>query len=157
MTNNIFTLFVRFTIIILFGTVLYGCKTGDYEEIKLKQIRDVVVDANTDPHLRATAIFFNPNNKQGRLKKINVDIYVNGKKAGKIDQKLHTLIPANGEFSVPLEVQLAIKELGFFDTLLGVLGGKKFEVRYEGSLKLTYHGIPFRVPVKYTDEVRIRF
>ncbi|WP_079687828.1 NDR1/HIN1-like protein [Ohtaekwangia koreensis] len=147
---------VRLAFTFLFVALLYGCKT-DYEEVQLRQIKDVVVDANTDPRLKANAIFFNPNNKQGRLRKIDVDIYVNGKKAGKIDQKLRTVIPAKGEFTVPLEVQLAMKELGFFDTLLGVLGGKKFEVRYEGSLKLTYHGIPFRVPVKYKDEVRIRF
>ena len=154
--NTLASSIVRLSIIFSFVAVLYGCNT-DYEEVKLRQIRDVVVDANTEPRLRATAIFFNPNNKQGKLRKIDVDIYVNGKKAGKIDQKLRTVIPANGEFTVPLEVQLAMKELGFFDTLLGVLGGKKFEVRYEGSLKLTYHGIPFRVPVKYKDEVRVRF
>ncbi len=130
---------------------------GDYEEIKLRQIRDVVVDANTDPLLKANAIFFNPNNKQGKLKHVNVDIYINGKKAGKIDQKMKTVIPAKAEFTVPIEVQLSIKELGFFDTLLGVLGGKKFDVRYEGSLRLTYHGIPFKVPVNYKDEVRIKF
>ena len=43
------------------------------------------------------------------------------------------------------------------DTLLGVIGGKKFEVRYKGSLKLSYHGFPINVPVNYSDEVRIRF
>ena len=41
--------------------------------------------------------------------------------------------------------------------LFGLIGGKKFEVRYEGVLKLSYHGVPINVPVKYRDEVRIRF
>jgi hypothetical protein len=93
----------------------------------------------------------------GRLKKIDIVVYVNGKRAAHVDQRLRTLIPAKGEFKVPLEVKLSIKELGFMDTLLGVLGGKKFEVRYEGKLKMTYKGIPFSVPVDYKDEVRIRF
>jgi LEA14-like dessication related protein len=116
-----------------------------------------MVDASTDPVLKANAIFYNPNKMQGRLKRIDVEIFVNGKKAATVHQRLKTTIPSNAEFKVPLEVNLALKELGFMDTLLGVLGGKRFEIRYEGSLKLSYKGVPFTVPVKYTDEVRVRF
>jgi len=127
------------------------------EDVVLRQIRDVVVDANTEPMLKANAIFYNPNNMRGKLKRINVEIFVNGKKAATVNQKLKTAIPAKNEFAVPLEVKLSMKELGFMDTLLGVIGGKTFEVRYEGYLKLTYRGIPIKVPVNYKDEVRIRF
>jgi len=133
-----------------------NCK-GPKEDIVLRQIRDVVVDADSDPMLRANAVFYNPNTMRGKLKKIKVDIYVNGKKSASVDQELKTVIPAQAEFTVPLEVKLAMKELGVFDTLLGVIGGKKFDVRYEGFLKLSYHGIPIKVPVNYKDEVRIRF
>lgn len=136
--------------------VMAGCEQPK-ERIVLRQIRDVVVDANENPTLKANAIFYNPNDVRGKLKRINVVVYVNGKKAAHVDQKLKTLIPAKGEFSVPLEINLSIKELGFMDTLLGVLGGKKFDVRYEGTLKLSYRGIPIKVPVNYKDEVRIRF
>jgi hypothetical protein len=140
--------------LILFVAV--GCE-GPKEKIVLKNIRDVVVDASTEPMLKANAVFFNPNDVRGKLKRINVEIFVDGKKAAFVNQKLKTKIPANGEFIVPLEVKLSIKDLGFMDTLLGVLGGKKFEVRYEGSLKLSYRGVPINVPVHYKDEVRVRF
>jgi len=133
-----------------------GCKRPK-EEIVLRQIKDIVVDATSSPLLKANAVFYNPNDVRGKLKRINVDIFVDGKKAASVNQELKTLIPANAEFSVPIEVNLAIKELGFMDTLLGVIGGKKFEVRYEGSLKLSYHGVPINVPVNYRDEVRVRF
>ena len=133
-----------------------GCHGPD-EKIVLRKIRDVVVDASTEPLLKANAVFYNPNDIRGKLKRINVEVYVDGKKAAFVNQKLKTHIPANGEFIVPLEVKLSIKELGFMDTLLGVIGGKKFEVRYEGSLKLSYRGFPINVPVHYKDEVRIRF
>ena len=136
--------------------VVGGCHGPD-EKIVLRKIRDVVVDASTEPLLKANAVFYNPNDMRGKLKRINVEVYVDGKKAASVNQKLKTRIPANGEFIVPLEVKLSIKELGFMDTLLGVIGGKKFEVRYEGSLKLSYRGIPINVPVHYKDEVRIRF
>jgi LEA14-like dessication related protein len=137
-------------------TLLTACQKPN-ERIVLREIREVVLDADTDPTLRANAIFYNPNDMHGRLKKIDVVIFVNGKKAAHVDQRLKTIIPAKGEFKVPLEVKLSIKELGFMDTLLGVLGGKKFEVRYVGKLKLTYRGIPFSVPVNYKDELSVRF
>lgn len=135
---------------------LAGCQRPS-EEIVLKRINDVVVEASSDPVLRANALFYNPNKMSGRLKRIQVDVYVDGKKAATVDQELKTKIPARGEFTVPLEVRLAIRELGFMNTLLGVLGGKTFDVHYVGSLKLTYRGIPVRVPVDYKDEVKVRF
>ena len=135
--------------------LLIACEKPN-ERIVLRDIRDVVVDASTEPMLKANAVFFNPNDMRGRLKKIDIVIYVDGKRAAHVDQRLRTVIPAKGEFKVPLEVKLSIKELGFMDALLGVLGGKKFEVRYEGKLKMSYKGIPFSVPVNYKDEVRIR-
>jgi LEA14-like dessication related protein len=141
---------------LILTVVTSGCKRPK-EEIVLRQIKDIVVDATSEPLLKANAVFYNPNAVRGRLKRINVDIFVDGKKAASVNQQLKTIIPAKSEFSVPIEVKLAIKELGFMDTLLGVIGGKKFEVRYEGSLKLSYHGVPINVPVNYKDEVRVRF
>lgn len=141
---------------LLLAVLTSGCSRPK-EDIVLRQIKDVVVDATSEPMLKANAIFYNPNSMRGRLKRINVDIFVDGKKAASVNQELKTVIPSNDEFSVPIEVKLAMKELGFMDTVLGMIGGKKFEVRYEGSLKLSYHGVPINVPVKYKDEVRIRF
>lgn len=143
-------------LLLIVSLFFYRCNVP-HEDIVLKQIRDVVVDANTDPTLRANAIFYNPNDMRGKLKRINVEVFVNGKKGATINQKLRTEIPAKNEFTVPLEVKLSIKELGFMDTLLGVLGGKKFEIRYQGSLRLTYRGLPITVPVNYKDEVRVSF
>ncbi|HEX5168836.1 MAG TPA: LEA type 2 family protein [Cyclobacteriaceae bacterium] len=126
------------------------------EEIVLRQIKDVVVDASSEPKLKADAIFYNPNKMKMKLKKIKVDIFVDGKKSGEVDQDLKTLIPAQGEFTVPLEVRLALKELGLLDTIFGMIGGKTFEVHYKGYLKLNYNGVPVRVPVDYKDKVKIR-
>lgn len=126
------------------------------EVIVFRQIKDVVVDATSGPKLKAQAVFYNPNKMRMRLRKITVDVFVDGKKAAQIDQSLKTVIPARGEFTVPLEVSLAMEDIGLLDTLLGMLGGKKLNVHYKGALKLNYHGMPLRVPVDYKDEVRIR-
>jgi LEA14-like dessication related protein len=141
---------------ILAMLVLAACQKPD-QDIVLRHIRDVVVDATSDPMLKANAVFFNPNDMRGKIRKIDVEIFVNGKKAATVDQSLRTSIPAQAEFIVPLEVKLAMKELGVMDTIFGMIGGKTFKIRYKGSLKLSYRGLPISVPVDYEDEVKLRF
>lgn len=133
-----------------------ACQKPD-QEIVLRQVRDVVVGASSDPTLKANAIFYNPNKVRGRLKKIDVEIFVNGKKAASVNQSLKTSIPAASEFTVPLEVKLALKEMGVMDAIFGMIGGKSFDIHYKGSLRLTYRGFPINVPVDYHDEVKFRF
>ena len=135
---------------------LVGCKKPD-QDIVLRHVRDVVVDATSEPMLKANAVFYNPNNVRGRIRKIDVEIFVNGKKAASVDQALKTSIPAQAEFTVPLEVKLALKEMGVMDTIFGMIGGKTFKIRYKGSLRLSYRGLPISVPVDYEDDVKIRF
>src|SRR5688572_7000524 len=154
--RNSFNAGINVSLLLMLAIAVAGCKRPK-EDIVLRQIKGVVVDATSDPMLRANAIFYNRNSMRGKHKKIKVDIYLNGKKAASVDQELKTIIPANDDFIVPIEVKLAIKELGFMDTLLGMIGGKSFEVRYEGALKLSYHGVPINVPVNYKDEIRVRF
>jgi LEA14-like dessication related protein len=147
----------RFLLLMISACLMLTSCELPKEQIELKQIRDVVVDATTEPLLKANAIFYNPNDARGRLKKIKVDIFINGKKAGEIDQDLTTIIPAKSNFTVPIEVKLSLKEFGVLDTIFSMLGGKKFEVHYQGSLRLKYHGVPIRVPVDYKDEIRLKF
>jgi LEA14-like dessication related protein len=137
------------------GLILQSCKMPD-EEIVLRDIKDVVADVSSNPTLKGNAIFYNPNNVRGKLKHISVDIYVNGKKAGKVKKDYKIVIPKKAEFQVPIEVELNIKELGTFNTILGMVGGKKFEIRYDGYLRLNYRGLPIKVPIDYKDDVRLK-
>ena len=143
-------------LLLLAVLLLAGCQKPEHD-IVLRHIRDVVVDASSEPMLKANAVFFNPNDMRGRIRKIDVEIFVNGKKAASVDQTLKTSIPAQSEFVVPLEVKLALKELGVMDTIFGMIGGKTFKIRYKGSLKLSYRGLPLNVPVDYEDDVKLRF
>jgi LEA14-like dessication related protein len=139
-----------FSLVFLIGS----CKPK--EDIVLRGVRDIIVDANTEPTLKANAILYNPNNIKIKLRKISIDVYVNGKKSGVVDQEPRMVIPAAAEFTVPLEVKLNMKELGLFDTIFGMIGGKKMKVQYKGSISVTYKGLPIRVPVDYESEVRFK-
>lgn len=128
-----------------------------YQEVELRQVKNVVADVTDHPMLKAEALFYNPNKQQGKLKAIHIDVYVEGKKAALIDQRLKIKVPAKGEFTVPLEVKLNLKEQGLFNTLLNVIGAKKLKVRYKGHVTVNYHGIPVRVAVDHEEYVRIKF
>jgi LEA14-like dessication related protein len=136
--------------------LLQSCHKPD-QDIVLRHVKDVVADATSEPTLRAEAVFFNPNNMGGKLKNIDVEIFVNGKKAGTVDKAYTIRIPAKGEFSVPLEVKLNMKELGTLDTILGMLGGKKFDIKYVGNLRLSYRGFPVKVPIDHKSQIRVTF
>ena len=126
------------------------------EDIVLRNVRDIVVDATTEPTLKAQAILYNPNNIKIKLRKIKIDVYIDGKKSGTVDQEPKLIIPAAAEFKVPLEVKLNMKELGLLDAIFGIIGGKKMKVRYKGSISVTYKGLPIRIPVDYESEVRLK-
>jgi hypothetical protein len=142
---------VFFTLLLL----LSSCKPK--EDVVLRQIRDVIVDAEPEPTLKAKAVLFNPNKMKMKLRKVNIEVFVDGKKSALIDQQdLNLDVPANGEFIVPLEAKLNLKEMGLLDTIFGILGGKKLNVQYKGFISITYKSIPIRVPVDYKNEVKIK-
>ena len=149
----------RFGFFLVFGLLLLlsGSACKPKEDIVLRNVRDIVIDANSEPTLKAQAILYNPNNIRIKLRKIEIDVYVNGKKSGRVDQEPKMTIPAVSEFTVPLEVKLNMKELGLLDTIFGMIGGKKLKVEYKGSISVTYRGVPIRIPVNHQSEVAFRF
>ena len=142
------------TVVSMLFFSLNGCKPK--EDVVLRKITNIVVDVTTEPVLQASAVLYNPNNMRMTIKKLDIEIFVDGKKAALIDQKMKTRVPAKSEFTVPLEAKLNLKELGFLDTVFAVLGGKKMKIRYKGAIRLTYKGVPIRVPVDYQEEIRVR-
>lgn len=146
------TCVVFLTTVFLFA----GCVPKEIEPIVLRKVKDVVVHASSEPMLKGKAILYNPNDIGVKLRKVKVDVFINDKKTGEIDQKIKMQIPPNAEFTVPLEVKLAMEELNLVDTVLGMLGGRKLNVHYKGSIKITYRGLPMSVPVDYKSEIRVK-
>ncbi|MDH4057471.1 MAG: LEA type 2 family protein, partial [Cyclobacteriaceae bacterium] len=144
----------NFFLLVISVLAINSCKPK--EDVVLRNIKDVVVDVSTEPMLRANAILYNPNKIRMTVKKIDMEVFVDGKKAALIDQELKIKVPPNAEFTVPLEVKLNLKELGFMDTVFALIGGKKIQIQYKGTIKLQYGGVPFTVPVNHKEEIRIR-
>ena len=136
---------------------MQGC-TRPEEAPEFLGVRNIKVNKveKSTAHLNAEAYFHNPNDVRMTLRKINVDVTLEGEKIGSIDQSIRIKIPAESDFKVPLDATFNIGDVGVLNSLLGMLGGKKMKVHYEGHVKVTMHGIPMRVPVDYEDEIRLR-
>jgi LEA14-like dessication related protein len=136
--------------------LLIGCVPK--EQVVLRAIENVelVPGQGVDPILKADARFYNPNKIRMKIKAIELDVFIDGKKTARVDQKLKSVIKSQSEFTLPLEVQLSMKEIGLVDALLGLFGGKKYLLNYKGHIKVTIKGFPLRIPVDYTKEVKLR-
>ena len=145
---------MKFFLSILFGVLMSSCVPKEKVVLRSIQINEMEPQANGDALLKANAIFYNPNNTRMRLKEIDVEIFVDGKKTAQVDQQLSALIKAKSDFTVPLEVQLNLKEIGLLDTILSFLGGKKHEVQFVGTLKMKVNGFPVKAPINYKEEFK---
>jgi hypothetical protein len=148
MTLKIFLPFLFLVILVS------ACVPREQVVLRGVDIREVLPGKDGNPLLKANAVFFNPNSSRMRLKRIDIDVLVDGKKAARVDQHLSALIKANAEFTVPLEVQLNLKE-GLLDTILSLFGGKKHEIQFVGTMKVTVNGFPVKVPLNYKEEIKL--
>jgi len=139
----------------LFFVGFFSCTPK--EDIVFKGIKKVEIQTEgSEPILTAEALFNNPNNVRMKLKEINVDILVDGKQSAKVRQKLKLEIPAQADFSVSLTARLSFKDIGIVDTIINLIGGKKYEIQYIGFVRVSVHGITVKVPVKFKEERKIR-
>jgi LEA14-like dessication related protein len=136
---------------VLMLIVLGACVPKEQVMLRSVVIKQVEPGRDGNPLLKADAIFFNPNASRMRLKRVEIDVLIDGTKAASVDQHLDALIKANSDFTVPLEVQLNMKDLGFFNTIVNLLGGKSYEIQFVGKLKVNVNGFPVKVPVNYKE------
>jgi LEA14-like dessication related protein len=135
--------------------VMAGCVPK--KDVEFRRVENVQFEAAAkSPMLRADVVLYNPNNTKGKLKKIELDILVNDKKVGTIDQVLDQSIHGMAEFTVPVHVSVDMKELGLLDTLVSLFGGKKYVIRIVGKVKGKVQGFGITVNVDHKEEIKLK-
>ena len=127
------------------------------EQVVFRSVNNLTLDVGLggNPVLKGDAIFFNPNKLKATLKEIKVEVLVDGKKAALVDQQMELLVPGNSDFTVPIEAKLDIKEFGLIDAVIGFFGGKSYQIEMTGYLRVKARGVMIKVPVKYSQEVKL--
>jgi len=143
------------SLVIVYCLTLFACVPK--EEIVFKGVSDIAVDLSDSgkPILKANGYFFNPNKVKMKLKKVNVDVFVDGTKSATVNHDLDVVIAPNADFSVPIVAELVLKQNNFLDAVVGLLGGKKYEVVFQGYIRIRVHGITIKVPVSQKQELKL--
>jgi LEA14-like dessication related protein len=128
------------------------------EPVEFRGVKNILLDTNIsgEPLLTGQAIFYNPNHLRMKLKEVNVEVWINGKKSAQVDQKPDLAIQGNSEFSVSVVVKISLKEIGLLNTVLSLFGGKKYEIEYRGYVRIHVHGVTVKIPIRYKDEIRLK-
>ena len=135
---------------------VFSC--GPKEPVEFKGVSNIVIEMSADkPVLKAEAFFYNPNKIKMKLKDVDVEVLVDGSKSAEVKHPINIDIPAQSDFSVPITAQLHLKEGGLLNTVIGLLGGKKYEVTFTGNIRIGMHGINIKVPVLQKQEIKLRW
>jgi hypothetical protein len=90
------------------------------------------------------------------LKDIDVVVLVDGEQSAEVKQHLNLPVPSQSDFSVPITAKLTLKEGGLLNTVFGLLGGKKYDVAFQGFIRIGVHGVGIKVPVSQKQEIKLR-
>lgn len=100
------------------------------------------------------AVFFNPNTSRMTLRQVKIDVFLNGEKSAFVEQDSRVVAKPNSEFTIPVTLQLK-EGVKIQDLVLGALTGKKYQVRYLGHLKVSINGVPMRIPIDHSEELKL--
>ena len=91
--------------------------------------------------------YYNPNNFGLQLKYTDLDIFLDNRYLGHSSQNYQISIPRLAEFSIPLKIEVDMKNL--LTNALPTLFGKEVMVKVTGNIKIGKANIYRSIPVKY--------
>ena len=129
-------------------------KQPEFVSIKSLQVQEMTDQKVT---LAGEAVLHNPNGFSVTVKEIDINVTVNEKAVGKVNQIGDIKVPAKEDFVVPLVIDFAPKDVydNLLSGLMSVITKGKLDVYYQGSIRMKAAGITFNVPIDHTDEVKL--
>lgn len=148
-------------IFFIFLAVLLGACSVKKKPIFLKLDDLSLVSLSKDTiRLKALAYFKNENNVRGKLSTDEIRVFVQDKEVAHISSE-EFKVPANKEFTVPLNVSIPSKHIfkkGVLTELLAtVLGSKSIKVGLKGNIKYKVLGFSANYPVDKVKEIKLDF
>ncbi len=141
----------------LFLTLAFlGCSSP--KALVYKDLSGVRIQNFTLEHavIVANLRFYNPNSYGLSLKNGDMDAYINDKYLGKASVDERVSVPANGDFILPVSIDVNMMRMlkDAFD-LLSLQKGDVL-VRLQGNIRAGKGGVYMRVPVNYEGKQKIQ-
>jgi LEA14-like dessication related protein len=123
------------------------------KDLVYKDFKNLNVDklSFSNATLKVDLIYFNPNNFGVELARTDLEVYLDSTFVGKSTQEFQIKVPKKADFTIPLVVNLDVKNLlknGI--TALQSLMNKDVNVRFKGLIKVGKLGVYKSFPVDYT-------
>jgi LEA14-like dessication related protein len=109
----------------------------------------------TESFIGLDLYYYNPNSFKIQLKKAELDVYFENRFVGKTHLDTLLSIPALDTFSIPVKMDVAMKNL--FPNLLTLALKDEVEVKMEGSARIMRSGITMNIPVHYSGKHKVIF
>lgn len=135
-------------LILLAGIFTPSCQAP--KELVYRDFKNFTVDkiGFASTMLKLDLIYYNPNNFGLQLKYTDLDIFVDNNYLGHSSQDFQITIPRLAEFTLPLQIQLDMKNL-MKNAIPTMLMGKEVMVKVTGTVKLGKANVYKTFPVNY--------
>ncbi len=119
-------------------------KDLEYRDFKNLKVEKIGAAASM---IKMDLVYYNPNNFGLQLKLTDLDIYVDGNYLGHSLQEYQIHIPKRGEFTLPVQVEVDMKNL--LKNVLSTFLGKEVLLKVTGKVTLGKANIFKIFPVNY--------
>ena len=139
---------LRFSGIILFALFMSGCQKP--KDLVFKSVQNISLDnlSFNNATLKMELVYYNPNTFGLELNRTDFDIFVNNNLLGHSLQDLQLKVPSRKDFTVPLQVDLDMKNL--LKNGIMALMNKEVQVRVLGKAKIGKAGVYKSFNIDYT-------
>ncbi len=137
--------------------LLNGCAQPESPELRSIGEVEIKMISLSTVRLKSEAILYNPNKSSMVLKESAIDIELDGKKIASVNKQFDLKIARESEFTVPIEVDIQLSDLNLdaLGAAFGLLSNKGREIHFVGKIKVRTYGVPFTIPVDYTENLKI--
>lgn len=147
---------IRNLIIVVVLGVLTSCS---YEKsITFLRLQEVKVNGikNGELLLSTKALFNNPNDAGGRIKKVNIYVLHRRDTLAIVHETNKLKVSPNANFSVPLSLSVSINKLqsGLLSNLSSLLQSRAVKLDFVGEIKVSSWGVSQKIPVNYSEKVK---
>lgn len=146
------------TIVLLSILSLFGCM--EYKEVELVEVKQVVVRVFSMKEIRLVVYMqiHNPNNYKIAITEADMELFVKGKKIGNAKLDNTIVLPKNSNEVYEALVFTPMNEMqtNAIPTILSVIGQPTVPVHVKGYVKGKVKGVAKKIPVEFTDNVRLK-
>ncbi len=133
--------------LLILTILLISCsapKELEYREFRNFSVQKIGFSTSS---VKMDMIYYNPNGFGLQLKRIELDVFVNGVLLGHTSQEYQITIPKKEQFIIPITIEVDMKNL--LKNSLTTLFNKEVKVKVTGSIKVGKANVFISFPVNY--------